>query len=184
MKTNHKFKKIIFVILIGITFHFNCISQPGCPFIDAGPDVNVDSTGCATLHASFIATGATTSYNVSSIPYAPPFPFNSQVGTQPYFPSLFNRWSDFANAPFIICYFEIAQASYLIGTNGAVSFYAPYWEGPCPGYFTDTVPSAALPLMTVFRSLSCFKSYPFPEIYIQVIQALILKEHIMLIGTR
>ena len=49
---------------------------PGCPNIVAGPPITLQCTdSCTQLSSTFLATGETTSYAVSSIPYAPPYPY-------------------------------------------------------------------------------------------------------------
>ena len=95
---------------------------PGCPNVDAGPDVTVscDTNGCADLSASFLETGETTSYEVSAITYDPPFPFTGlanpvSVGEDDVF-------SEIIDLPFDFCYFGDTYNQVIIGSNGVISF--------------------------------------------------------------
>src|SRR5690554_3967239 len=64
---------LIFVWISGSNFY---AQAPGCPNVYAGEDVELDcNTDCTELTATFLDTGETTGYAVSSIPYDPPFPF-------------------------------------------------------------------------------------------------------------
>lgn len=49
---------------------------PGCPDVTASVGAPITCNNpCTNLSATVFQTGQTTSYGVSSIPYAPPFPF-------------------------------------------------------------------------------------------------------------
>ena len=89
---------------------FSFSQAPGCPGIDvSGVDVNgvyTDTIGCnATsldLVATFLQTGETTSYDVSAVTYAPPYPFNT--GTS-IFQNIDDVWSSPISLPFDFCFF-------------------------------------------------------------------------------
>ena len=148
MKTRLKFKKALIAIVIGILFHFNCLAQPGCQFIDAGPDIDVDTMGgCVTLQATVLATGSTTSYAVTSIPFAPPYSFNS--GTQ-LTDTINNVWYSPISLPFTFCFFGNIYDQVIIGSNGVLSFGPVDTAGVCTDTFNTAVPSPALPVNAIF----------------------------------
>ena len=83
-------------------YHVN--SQPGCPNINAGPDQSVNcASPCASLTATYLATGATTSYSVTSIPYAPPAAYNVGTAVLVHTDDL---WSPVITLPFIFVFME------------------------------------------------------------------------------
>ncbi|MDV7396127.1 hypothetical protein RZS08_32340, partial [Arthrospira platensis SPKY1] len=63
---------------------FTIFNPPGCASVEVF-DLNLDvledvviceeGNACIDLSANYFQTGATTQYNVESIPYAPPYPF-------------------------------------------------------------------------------------------------------------
>src|SRR5690606_588782 len=106
---------------------------PGCPNVYAGEDVELDcETECTDLTATFLDTGATTSYIVESIPYDPPFPFTGlsnqvSVGAD-------DVWSSAITLPFEFSYFGVNYSQVFIGSNGIISF-----NSQVPGGFCDWV---------------------------------------------
>jgi len=121
---------------------------PGCASINAGPDQTLPcNVTCTTLSATFLETGATTSYAVSAIPYAPPAP------TTPWNSSFVNTddiWSGVINLPFTFCYYGTNYTQLVIGANGVISFNTGYANQFCPWAFTASIPSANLPLNAIF----------------------------------
>ncbi|NNM09587.1 MAG: gliding motility-associated C-terminal domain-containing protein [Flavobacteriaceae bacterium] len=93
---------------------------PGCPNVDAGPDIELDcGIDCVDLTASFLQTGETTSYEVTSIDYAPPFPF---TGGTPVSANTDDVWSPIIPIPFDFCFFGETYSEMIIGSNGVVAF--------------------------------------------------------------
>ncbi len=140
---NQAMKKTLLIFALALTFSFS-FAQQGCPFINAGPDVTLDSSGCTTLQATYLATGRTTSYKVASIPYTPPYLFNA--GT-PVTTSTANDWSTIVNWPFTFCFFGNSYTQINIGRNGVLAFQS---AGNSHGHFSDTVPSPNLPTSAIF----------------------------------
>ena len=123
---------------------------PGCPNVFAGDDIELNSgEPCTDLTASYLDTGETTSYAVSSIPYEPPFPF---TGGTPVSVNIDDRWSDAIQLPFDFCYFGETHTQMVIGSNAVISFdlvrNAP--NTGCNWDFNSTVPSANLFSTTIF----------------------------------
>jgi len=119
-------------------------AQPGCPNIDAGPDVNLDCvTPCTTLNATVLQTGLTTSYSVSSIPYAPPYAYNA--GT-PLLVNIDDRWSIVYTMPFNFCFYGNVYNQIVAGSNGLVTFNlglaSPSYPSTsyCPWSYTASCP--------------------------------------------
>ena len=93
---------------------------PGCPNVDAGADIELDcGIDCVDITASFLQTGETTSYEVSSIAYAPPFPF---TGGTPVSVNTDDVWSPIIPMPFDFCFFGETYSEMIIGSNGVVAF--------------------------------------------------------------
>lgn len=92
------------IFLIFFLFSFNAFAQgPGCPNVNAGEDVELDcDEPCTDLTATFLETGETTSYEVTSIPFDPPFP---ATGGTPVSVNTDDVWSPVIPLPFEFCFF-------------------------------------------------------------------------------
>ena len=129
---------------------------PGCPGTQAGEattggDVTIDcnsATACADLQASYLNVGQPTDYTVTSIPYAPPYPYTGlanpvSVGTD-------DVWSPTVNLPFDFCFYGNTFNQCIIGSNGVISFNTTNTtpDQTPGGYneysYTDALPSANL----------------------------------------
>src|SRR5690625_3737444 len=101
---------------------FSMFSQtPGCPNVNAGPDVDLDCTeDCVELTASYLETGATTSYRVDPIRPTPPFPFTGGTNSVPLTQD--DHWSHIIDLGFDFCFFGDTYDKALISTNGAITF--------------------------------------------------------------
>jgi hypothetical protein len=124
----------------------------GCPSIDLGADISLPACDdpCTTtiqVEAEVFESGETSSYEVCSIAYAPPFPFNGgtgfSIGTD-------DVWSDVVNLPFDFCFFGSNYSQMVVGSNGLVSFDIAQANLYCNWAFNAPCPSPALPLNSVF----------------------------------
>jgi len=123
-------------------------AQPGCPEVFAGNDTLVPCTNsCVDLIAKPFRVGETTSYQVESIPYNPPFPFTA--GT-PLFIGIDDIWSPIQPLPFPFCYFGGAYNQVVVGTNGVLTFDITQANNYCNWAFTASLPSNALFLNTIY----------------------------------
>ncbi len=140
-------KKFIFLTFILIS-PFIITAQPGCPSIDAGPNValNCNQTS-AILNATVVATGTTTTYSVIAIPYSPPYPYNT--GT-PILVNIDDTWSDAIPLPFNFCYYENNYSQIVPGSNGVITFDISNAGAYCPWEYTASCPSGNLPLNSIF----------------------------------
>lgn len=110
-----------FLLLIFLLSSSSLLAQgPGSPYVDAGQDVVLEcGEECTDLTATFLETGLTTEYEVSSIDYNPPFPFTGGTGVSV---DIDDRWSNIINIPFDFCFFEESYDKMLIGSNAVISF--------------------------------------------------------------
>lgn len=132
------FYRAAFLSFLLITVQLEVFAQPGCPNIDAGPDLVVDcNVNCVDLTATVLETGETTSYAVSSIPYAPPSPF---TGGTAQFINIDDIWGDVITLPFNFCFYGNVYSQLVIGANGLLTFdltqatqYCEWsYNSPCP----------------------------------------------------
>lgn len=142
--------KLFLTLLPTILFSNYLFSQgPGCPEINAGPDQVLGcNVSCANVTATFFQPGTTTSYTVASVPYAsmpgPSTPWNNT------FVNTDDIWSNVINLPFTFCYYGNSYTQLVVGANGVISFNTGYANQFCPWAFSASVPSANLPLNSIF----------------------------------
>ena len=151
-----------------ISFYMpNCAIGPGtgtttlaCPAVVAGglglngaDPIPVDCnsvSGCVDLEATYLPIGQTTSYNVQSIPYAPPYQFNCLKN--PVSVNVDDVWSPRVNLPFNFCYYGNNYNQCIISSNGAITF--DLTNNTPGGYsnwsFANNIPSTTLFLNTIF----------------------------------
>jgi len=143
---------ITFLITFVILNNINA-QAPGCPNVTVtapgavGGQVSVACNECINLTATVLHTGQTNTYTVSSIPYAPPYPFNTGNSI---FVNQDDIWSGVINLPFNFCYYGTSYDKIVVGANGVVSFNLTYANQTCPWSFSANNPSSALPLNSIF----------------------------------
>jgi gliding motility-associated-like protein len=120
-KDNFKRNISIQILFLGLFPLATFAQGPGCPNVYAGDDVELDcGEACTDLTATFLDTGATTSYDVSSIPYDPPFPYTGLAN--PISVGADDIWSPVISLPFEFCFFDNIYSEVIIGSNGIISF--------------------------------------------------------------
>ena len=134
------FQLVVFLAIATIpTIGF---AQPGCPFVDAGNNQSVNcNVNCVNLLADYLETGATTSYTVESVPYAPPVPFTG--GTQQFI-NTDDVWGSVINLPFNFCFYGTQYNQVVIGANGLITFDVSVAGTGCAWAYTASIPSATL----------------------------------------
>lgn len=148
-KVNFKTQALVFFSFIFVSI--SAFAQgPGCPNVSAGDDVQLDcGEPCTDLTASFLDTGETSSYAVSSIPYEPPFPF---TGGTPVSVDTDDVWSEAIQLPFEFCFFGETYSEMVIGSNAVISFdlvsNAP--DSYCSWSFDESVPNSNLFSAAIF----------------------------------
>ena len=71
-------------------------------------------------------------YTVESIPYSPPFQFGCL--DNPVSVNLDDVWSPVINLPFDFCFYDNTYDSFVIGSNGVISFDTSLANGPSGWY--------------------------------------------------
>jgi gliding motility-associated-like protein len=139
--------KIFFLVFIFVPI-LNWAQAPGCPSLEAGPAPTFhssDTTICGpsnlTLTANVFHVGLTNTYTVSSIPYAPPYPFTSgtaiPISQDDYFGPV-------VNLPFKFCFFGQPYDKLVVGANGIITFDLSFANQYCSWSFSNTLPSTSL----------------------------------------
>lgn len=94
-------------------------AQTGCPFVNAGQNVNLPcNVSCANLTANFLNVRNTTSYTVAAIPYSP----QSYTTGTTILANVDDEWSNIINLPFRFCFFGNSYNRVVIGSNGIITF--------------------------------------------------------------
>lgn len=134
--------RIIFLITLGLLTH-SAYAQPGCPNITCGPNQVVDcNVNCVDLTATVLETGETTTYTVSSIPYAPPAPF---TGGTAQFINTDDIWGSVITLPFNFCFYGNAYNQLVAGANGLLTFDLALANQFCAWSYTASCPTPGPP---------------------------------------
>jgi len=135
-------KSLLFLNIFLLVIVQGLKAQPGCPSVEAGNNVTLDcGTNCTNLTASCLATGATTTYTVSPVPYAPPYAYNT--GT-PILVSIDDTWSSVIPLPFTFCFYGASYTQIIAGSNGDLSFATMSAGSYCPWMYSVSCPSPSL----------------------------------------
>jgi gliding motility-associated-like protein len=129
--------RFLFLLVSILFFSIRIIAQPGCPSINAGVDQTICNGDCANLTSTYLATGATSSYAVSSIAYAPPYAYNA--GT-PLLVNIDDRWSSALTIPFTFCFFGTPYTQLVAGSNGCITFNTGEAGLACAWSYTVSCP--------------------------------------------
>ena len=97
-------------------------SAAGFAYVDAGEDVLLGCETSTQLSASFLDIGETNIYNLSEIPFVPPFPFEglaNSVNT-----NIDDAWDNAQDIPFTngFCFFGNQEGQFQVGSNGVIRF--------------------------------------------------------------
>jgi gliding motility-associated-like protein len=131
------------LLLASILLHAFAHAQPvSCLSADAGYGDTLCQGQCANLLSTVDATRHTTSYNVTTISYAP-FSF---TGGTPVLVNLDDVWSTAITIPFCFEFYGTVYNQVIIGTNGVVSFDVSQASGNCPWTINTPAPNPNLPL--------------------------------------
>ena len=87
---------------------------------DPAPMACATGISSVNLEAKYLPLGETTSYTVSSIPYAPPYQFGCLKN--PISVNTDDVWSPIVNLPFNFCFYGNNYNKCLIGSNGVITF--------------------------------------------------------------
>ncbi|CAN5912326.1 hypothetical protein BH11BAC7_BH11BAC7_14340 [soil metagenome] len=106
----------------------------------AGVDQTICAPNCATLTGTFVPTGTTTTYAMSTVPYAPD-PYN--VGTAVSLGD--DGFTGGIALPFTFCFFGNFYNTCYIGSNGLISFNPANNSAACSWGISAAFPNASLP---------------------------------------
>ncbi|HNW97406.1 MAG TPA: gliding motility-associated C-terminal domain-containing protein [Bacteroidales bacterium] len=155
--------RIIFLSCLFL-FQLQIYSQPGCASINAGNDQTICNGNSANLSSTYLATGATTTYSVSSIPYAPPYSYNA--GT-PVLVNIDDTWTSALNIPFTFCFFGNSYTQLVAGSNGMISFNLTNAGKWCEWKYTESCPNPDIVYYATnnpWKSLGPFIFGPYHDI--------------------
>jgi gliding motility-associated-like protein len=129
------------IVVITLLLH-PLISQaqaPGCPNISLDENFTADcSSPSSILTADFLETGETSSYEVSSIPFSPPYSFSTG---NPIFIGIDDHFSDAIDLPFDFCFYENTFDQIIVGANGLISFDTYLADSWCAWEFNSSIPT-------------------------------------------
>ena len=127
-------KNIILICLNLLYYNISFAQLPACANVFLGPDTTLSCTSnCIILEAEVTEVGLTNSYSVSSINYAPPYPFDQ--GT-PIIAGYDDVWSEIIPLPFTFCFFGNTYDKIVIGVNGVITFDTTLASPPGFNFFT------------------------------------------------
>ena len=129
-------KKFIIILFLLPNIIFG--QAPGCPNIQVDDQTVTCNNPCVDLVADYLHTGETTQYDVSSIPYAPPYAF---TGGTSAFVGIDDTWSALINIPFDFCFYGNTYNQLVIGANGLISFDISLANTTCNWSYSATIPS-------------------------------------------
>ena len=132
-------KNILKSFLISIIILNNTVSAQ-CNLVNAGNDIVLPcAQPCTSLTAIYLPVYQSSSYAVTSIPYAP---YSYTLGT--LFPiPIDDKWSPIFNLPFIFCFYNQPFTQYVFSTNGIISFNLAYANTFSPWAFIASIPTNA-----------------------------------------
>lgn len=136
-------KHIGFIVALGLLFSTNAWSQnfPGCASVSVEADIILEDCSDVILIADAFEVGSTETYEVQSIDYAPPIPFDQPGGTAVSV-NIDDTWSPVINLPFDFCFFGETYSTAQVGSNGAISLGTNHctYAGCHPWSFSSQVP--------------------------------------------
>ncbi len=134
-------------------------SSLACPSVISGglglngadpAPIDCTSASCTDLEATYLQLGQTSSYTVSSIPYAPPYQFTCLAN--PVSVNVDDVWSPIVSLPFNFCFYGVNYDQCLISSNGVITFdlstYSP--GGYSTWSFASNLPNNTLFLNSIF----------------------------------
>lgn len=126
---------------------------------------NVCSNSCVNLQAEYLGVGSTTMYEMSNLPWNPPYPLTggTSISTNGTSSGITDDvWSSVIDIPFNFCFFGNNYNSLVIGSNGLLSFNASYAGNSCPWDLYDdygthdyvTIPQTDFPNTSSYKALN------------------------------
>jgi gliding motility-associated-like protein len=125
--------------------------SPGCPNVYTtlpGSSIPINDyylcdSGNINIEAHPFNVGATDQYIVTSIPYAPPFPFDAGSPVPGNYAD--DKYLYAFDLPFKFCFFGEEYEQVVVGTNGIITFNTDLANEYCPWSFSVSLPNSSLP---------------------------------------
>jgi hypothetical protein len=126
----------------------NGTSSLSCPSITSGglglsgadpSPITCTSNSCVDLEATYLQLGQTTNYTVEAIPYAPPYQYGCLA--HPVSVTSDDVWSPSISLPFNFCFYGNSYNSFVIGSNGVISFNSANANTSSGYSFNNSLPS-------------------------------------------
>lgn len=133
------------IVLLAFAINKNGYSQsaPFCPSINSqvgtGPSTTICQGQCANLTASVVPVNNTSSYSVTSIPYAP---YSFSNGTS-IIANQDDIWSSVLNLGFPFCFYGNTFTQGVVGSNGQLTFSLGVANGSNNWAISTPIPSLA-----------------------------------------
>lgn len=135
----HSFSRLILLFSMLISCSFSLAQAPGCPNISLEEDISLNcETPNITLTADFLASGETSTYDVTSIPFNPPYSFATG---NPIFIGIDDHFSDVIDLPFDFCFYGNTFNQIIVGANGLISFDVILADSWCAWEFNSSIPT-------------------------------------------
>ncbi|UMY64383.1 MULTISPECIES: T9SS type B sorting domain-containing protein [unclassified Flavobacterium] len=137
-----------FTIYVYSTSAAPCTSEQPFPYPTANVQIEAPvpvcyAGGTTTLKASYYLPRPTTGYGVKSIPYQNLY---SYTGGTPMDATQDDIFTPPFTIPFNFCFYGNNYSQLTIGTNGMISFDLSNSGNTCPYFFSQSIPSAAMPV--------------------------------------
>src|SRR5574343_1956129 len=133
------------IVLLAFAINKNGCSQsvPFCPSINSqvgtGPSTTICQGQCVNLTASVVPVNNTSSYSVTSIPYAP---YSFSNGTS-IIANQDDIWSSVLNLGFPFCFYGNTFTQGVVGSNGQLTFSLGVANGSNNWAISTPIPSLA-----------------------------------------
>jgi gliding motility-associated-like protein len=115
-------KKILFTVLLFLSFTTFKLSAQSCFNVSAGNDTTISClTNCLTLKARIPDVRTSETYQVVSIPYTP-YLYTTPGGTTDPGVDADDRYSDSFDLPFPFCFYGDTYNKLCVGSNGVFTF--------------------------------------------------------------
>ncbi|SHJ17102.1 hypothetical protein SAMN05444363_2856, partial [Flavobacterium terrae] len=149
-------KKHLLIFIFSLGYFLSFSQNAPTVYVDIQAPLPVCNPGeSTTLQADYLQTYATNTnnYDVTSIPYAPQFPF---IGGTLLNVEIDDIWSPIVDLPFPFCFYGQNYTKLLVGANGVLSFNiagvvpggteTPLVPGDCEWSYSGTIPSTTFPI--------------------------------------
>jgi len=149
-------KRLLLSLLLFLIINSGFSQGPACPSITAGTvgSQTICSGQCAVLTTTIVSEYLTTSYSVTSIPYAP-YAFTGTAFSL----NQDDIWSPVENIGFDFCFFGNSYSQLLAGSNGQISFgnlgnSGAYDGWPCTTALPSTTDMPGNMICAAFRDIT------------------------------